>query len=69
MPVWQQPVLTAPRTCKLSKAPPLPTQTTILCNLIQITNAITQVLRILDFSPNPAYKPTRLRTLFLMLML
>jgi hypothetical protein len=68
-PAWQRPVLTASRICKLSKTPFLLTQTTILCNLIQLTNVITQVLRILDFNPSPAYKSTKPRNLPLTPML
>jgi hypothetical protein len=59
MPAWQRPVRTAFRTGRLSKTLPLPTQTTILCNLIQVTNVITRVLRIFD--PSLAHKFTRSR--------
>jgi hypothetical protein len=68
-PAWQRPVFTAFRTCKLSKTPFLPTQTTILCNLIQVTNAIIQVLKILDLNPSPVYKSTKPRNLPLTPML
>jgi hypothetical protein len=66
-PVWQRLVLTVSRTCRLSKTPPLLTQTTTLCNLIQITNVITRILRILD--PSPAHKPIKPRNHPLMPML
>jgi hypothetical protein len=68
-PAWQQPALTAFRTRKLFNTPPLLPQTTILCNLIQITNVIIRILRILDFNPSSVHKPTRPRNLPLMPML
>jgi hypothetical protein len=68
-PVWQRPVLTASKTCRLFTTRFLLTQITILCNLIQVTNATTRVFIILDLNPRPAYKSTKPRNLPLMPML
>jgi hypothetical protein len=65
-PVWQRPAFMASKTCRLSKTPFLPPQTTILCNLIQETNIITPVFKVPDPNPSPVYDFTRPKTFPLM---
>jgi hypothetical protein len=68
-PAWQRSALTASKTRKLFNTSPLLPQTTILCNLIQVTNVITRVLKILDFNPSFVHKLTKPRNPLLMPML
>jgi hypothetical protein len=68
-PAWQRSALTAFKTRKLFNILSLLPQTTILCNLIQVTNVITRVFRILKFNSSFVHKFIRPRNLPLMPML